>query len=190
MSLRVLLVDARRVGTSRLREVLEASGFQVEGVVDEGDDLIAVVSRVLPDAVIIDADSPRRDTIEGLALMNQRFPRPTLLVSEEDNPLLAHAALRAGVSAYTVPGISAALVRSLIEVTVSYFRDHHRLQTELARAQEMLEESRVIDRAKCLVMERHGLGERESYARLRRLAMDRRQRLIDVAHSLLNQAAV
>ena len=75
-------------------------------MVADGDDVTAAVNRHLPDAIIIDADSPRRDTLEGLALLNQRFPRPTLLLSEQDDQRLAHAALLAGVSAYTVTGAS------------------------------------------------------------------------------------
>jgi response regulator NasT len=188
MSLRVLLVDARRMGGSRLSSVLEASGFRVVAVVTDGDDMVEAVKRHLPDAILIDADSPRRDTLEGLALLNQRFPRPAVLLSEQDDQRLAHAALEAGVSTYTVSDASPALVRSLVEVSVSHFRAHGRLQAELARMQDSLEESRIVDRAKCLLMERQALSEREAYARLRRLAMDRRQKLADVAQSLLNQA--
>lgn len=188
MSLRVLLVDARRAGGSRLSTILEASGFVVVGAVTDGDDLIAAVSHYLPDAIIIDADSPRRDTLEGLALVNQRFPRPTVLLSEQDDQRLAHAALQAGVSAYTISGASPALVRSLIEVSVAHFRTHDRLQSELARAQQALDERQVIDRAKCLLMEQCGMNEREAYARLRRLAMDRRLPLVEIAQSLMNQA--
>lgn len=187
MSLRVLLVDARLEGGSRLWQVLEASGFQVTGMVTDGDDLIAAVNRHLPDAILIDADSPRRDTLEGLALLNQRFPRPTVLLSEQDDQRLAHAALVAGVSAYTVTGASPELVRSLIEVSVAHFRAYGRLQSELARTQQTLDERQVIDRAKCLLMEQHGMTEREAYARLRRLAMDRRQALPEIAQSLMNQ---
>jgi response regulator NasT len=188
MSLRVLLVDARRVGGSRLPNVLEASGFLVVGVVADGDDVIAAVNRYLPDAIIIDADSPRRDTLEGLALLNQRFPRPTVLLSEQDDQRLAHAALRAGISAYTVTHASPALVRSLIEVSVAHFRAHGLLQSELARSQQTLDESQVVNRAKCLLMEQYGMSEREAYARLRRLAMDRRLPLVEIAQSLMNQA--
>lgn len=188
MSLRVLLVDARYAGGSRLAQVLEISGFRVAGVISDGDDVIAAVNRHLPDAIIIDVDSPRRDTLEGLALLNQRFPRPMILLSEHDDQRLAHAALQAGVSAYTVNGASPALVRSLIEVSVTHFRAQARLQSELARTQQALDERQTIDRAKCLLMEHHGLSEREAYARLRRLAMDRCQPLFEVAQSLMNQA--
>ena len=189
MSLRVLLVDARQGGASQLGAVLAASGFQVAGVAGEADDLIALVSSLLPDAIIIDTDSPRRDTLEGLALVNQRFPRPTILMSESESPRLAHAALEAGISTYTVAAASPALVRSLVEVTVAHFRGHDRLHAELRRMRQTMEDDRVVSQAKCLLMEHQGLSERESYARLRRLSMERRQRIVDVAQSLVNQLA-
>lgn len=189
MSLRVLLVDARQGGASRLSAMLSASGFRVVGVATEADDLIVLVSRLLPDAIIIDTESPRRDTLEGLALVNQRFPRPTVLMSESESPRLAHAALEAGISAYTVEGASPALVRSLVEVTVAHFHGNDRLHAELRRVRQTLEDDRVVGQAKCLLMEHHGLSERESYARLRRIAMERRQRIVDVAQALVNQVA-
>ena len=96
--------------------------------------------------------------------------------------------MRAGVSAYTVTGASPELVRSLVEVAVAQFRAHGHLQSELARSQQALDEGQVINRAKCLLMEQHGMSERDAYARLRRLAMDRRQSLVDISQSLMNQA--
>jgi response regulator NasT len=185
MGLRVLLVDARRGDASRLSQVLQQSGFEVVGALQESDDVLMAVNRLEPDAIIIDADSPRRDTLEGLALIGRRNPRPIVMLSEQGDSALVRAASEAGVSAYVVESASPQSVRSLVEVAVLHFRGNSLLQAELNRAQQELEDRQLIDRAKCLLMEREGLSERDSYHHLRRIAMSRGQKMADVARRIL-----
>src|SRR5690349_14839428 len=122
--LRVLLVDARCGDASRLCGVLQQSGFNVVGTLQESDDVLAAVSRLAPDAIIIDADSPRRDTLEGLALIGRTHPRPIVMLSEQGDSALVRTAAEAGISAYVVDGISPQSVRSLVEVAVLHFHGH------------------------------------------------------------------
>ncbi len=186
MALRVLLVDARCGDTSRLSLVLLQSGFEVVGSLRESDDILAAVETFEPDAVIIDADSPRRDTLEGLALIGRRYPRPMVLLSERGDSTLVRTAAEAGVSAYVVDGMSPQSVRSLVEVAVLHFHGNSVLQAQLSRTQQVLEERQLIDRAKCMLMEQKGLSERDSYHHLRRLAMNRGQKMADVARLLVS----
>jgi two-component system, response regulator / RNA-binding antiterminator len=185
MSLRVLLIDARCGEASRLEAVLSMSGFSVVGSLQEADDVLAAVSRLEPDAIIIDADSPRRDTLEGLALLGQHKPRPIVMLSEQGDSTLVRVAAEAGVSAYVVDGISPQSVRSLVEVAVLHFHGSSLLRAELDRTQQVMEERHLIDRAKCFLMEQKGWSERDSYHQLRRLAMSRGQKMSDVARQLL-----
>ena len=186
--LRVLLIDAREKQASSLAEVLRACGFEVLGSLQEPDEVLPAIQRLAPDAVIIDADSPRRDTLEGLALVSRRYPRPMIMLSEQGDTELTRVAADAGVSAYVVEGVSMETIRSLVQVAVLHFRGQHLLHAELSRTRQELEDRRRIDMAKCQLMERHGLSEKESYERLRKLAMTRGQRLAEVARVLLQEA--
>lgn len=188
MSLRVLLIDARRAEASALADVLRACGFEVLGALPESDEVLPVIHRLAPDAIIIDADSPRRDTLEGLALLSRRYPRPMIMLSEQGDTELTRVAAEAGVSAYVVEGVSTETIRSLVQVAVLHFRGQHVLHAELSKTRQELEDRRHIDKAKCQLMEHYGLSEKESYERMRKLAMNRGQRLADLARMLLQEA--
>lgn len=185
MAVRVLIVDARSARSERLAGALAEAGFDVVATVDEGEDLYERVEALEPDAVIVDSALPSRDTLEHVGQLGQRYPKPMIMLSEDGNRELTEAAARAGVSAYVVEGVAPGLVRSLVDVAIAHYRAHRALRSELSRAQRSLEQRKAIDRAKCLLMERQGIGEQAAYLRLRKMAMDRRLSLLEVARELL-----
>ena len=189
MAKRVLLVDlhSRRVAT--LGAALRDSGFEVVGVMGDSDRLYEAVQNLAPDAVIVDAQSPSRDALEHLAVLSQRFPKPLLMLSAQDDRKMLAAAADAGLSAYVVEGFSPALVRSLIDVALRNYENTQALRTELADARETLASRKVVDRAKSLLMEQHGLSERDAYARLRRAAMDKGLPMAELARHVLDASA-
>lgn len=189
MSLSVLLVDVHSTRCSTLRAALEEAGFRVVGVLADDPDLYEAVERMAPDAVLVDADSPSRDTLEHLAMLGQRYPKPMLMLSPRDDRQSLAAAADAGVSSYVVEGVSPALVRSLVEVAVRQYQDVEALRQERDEARADLAGRKVIDRAKSLLMERHGLSERDAYRRIRKAAMDRGLPMVEMARSVLERSA-
>ena len=97
MPARVLIIDAQSERTELLAQALLAAGFEVAGIVAESDDVHGVVKSLKPDAILIDADSPSRDTLEGLAVLGKRFPRPILMLSESTDTDLVRDAARLGI---------------------------------------------------------------------------------------------
>ncbi len=121
--------------------------------------------------------SPMRldaDLLENLGQLARRYPKPVIMLAENEAPDMAREAARVGVSAYVVDGVAPTVLRSLVDVAIGHFQAHHQLRTELKRAQQTLAERKAVDQAKCLLMERHGVGEEAAYRRLRKIAMDRR----------------
>lgn len=188
MSARVLIVEASSARTADLAQALCAAGFAVAGVVAEDADVYGAVQRLAPDAILIDTESPTRDTLEGLAVIGKRFPRPILLLSEAANAELVQDAALLGISAYAVDGFSPGLLKSLIEVGIAHFRSHAVLSEELRRTREALRERRQIEQAKLRLMLSLQLGEDEAYHHLRRQAMARGLRIAELARELLEQA--
>ncbi len=178
---RVLLIGAGET----IRAALEAAGCAVH-VAGDGDDLYALVERHKPEAVVVNADSPSRDVLEHLALLNRRHPQPMLLFHDGRNRELAVQALRAGISAYTVRDLPPEAVRSLIEVATLHFEQTRALKRELSRARQTLTERRWLERAKCRLMETEGLGEAAAYERLRAHAMRERISLEQASRLLLD----
>ncbi len=187
MSLRVIVVDAANQPSRQLASALRAAGFTVLAVVPGEEDLFDRVATLHPDAIIIDADSPRRDTLEHLANLNDRYPRPIVMFAEHAEEPDTALAVRLGISAYVVDGLSPTLVRSLVQVAILHYHDHRHLEAALQRSQANLEQRRLVDRAKCLLMEHHGLREQEAYHRLRRQAMDAGEPVWRMAQRLLQQ---
>ncbi|RFA30838.1 response regulator [Alkalilimnicola ehrlichii] len=190
MAVRVLIVDTRPQRSRKLEQSLREAGFEVVAVIDGEDALHDKVCELAPDAVVVDTDSPGRDTLEHLASLGQRYPKPMIMLSESVDPELTLDAARAGVTAYAVETLSAPVVRSLVDVAIAHFRSHALLRTELVKVQRSLESRKLIDRAKCRLMERYGIGEEAAYQRLRKLAMDRRLNLNDLAREILSTGAV
>lgn len=189
MSLRVLLVDLQSGRVATLRAALEDSGFTVADVITSGDDLDDAVRRIQPDAVLVDTDSPSRDTLEHLATL-EGFPKPTLMFSARDDPRALAMVAEVGVSAYVVEGLSPALVRSLVRAAVRQHEDVRALRDELDELRANAEGRKVIDCAKHMLMERTGMSEQDAYARLRKEAMNRSISMAELARAVLQRGAL
>lgn len=186
--LRILLVDdgARRVGL--IRNELVRQGHEVVGVVDLARVIHDSVLQLRPDVVIVDSESPSRDTLEHLAALSSQSPRPVVVFTEDDADDPMRQAMAAGVSAYVVAGLQPQRLASVLRVAIARFEQDRSLRHELARARSELSERKVIDRAKGLLMKRQGITEEAAYALLRKSAMDRGMKIADVARQLIDLA--
>jgi response regulator NasT len=179
--LRVLLIDdgARRVGL--IRDELSRQGHLVVGVLDSALLIHDCVLRLQPDVVIVDSESPSRDTLEHLAVVSASSPRPVVVFSEDAATAPMQQALRAGVSAYVIAGLQPQRLTPVLQVAIARFEQERALRGQLESAHAQLSERKLVERAKGILMEEIGLSEEQAYAHLRKLAMDRGQRLSQVA---------
>lgn len=186
--LRVLLVTDTEKPIGELRNALAQLGYDMLNEVAKPGALPRIVDEQRPDVVIIDTDSPSRDTLEQLAVMNEHAPRPVLMFSNDADQQRIRDAVRAGVSAYLVEGLDAARLAPILEVALARFSHETQLRQRLAQAETELANRRLIDEAKRLLMEQRGLPEQEAYALLRRHAMDHGMKLVEVARQLIRLA--
>lgn len=182
---RVLLVEDGAHHIEPLREELAAQGFQLVGVVDSAVDIHDRVLATQPDVVIVDAESPSRDTLEHLATLSSRHPRPVVVFAETDADDPMRQAMAAGVSAYVVDGLNPRRLAPVLRVAIARFEREANLRQQLHDAQAALDKRKLIERAKGILMRTRGLGEEEAYGLLRRLAMDRGQKVEQVAEQVL-----
>lgn len=183
--LKVLLVDADASRAAGVRGSLRGFGYDVVGSIASGARLYMEVARLNPDVVIIDVNSPDRDTLEHLVCLSRDAPRPVVMFAHDDDKDKIRAAIRAGVSAYVVRGLSADRIQPIVEVAIARFEEHRALRAELAATQERLNERQLVERAKGIVMQHKGCTEDQAYSALRQLAMTHQQSLADVARALL-----
>ena len=143
-----------------------------------------------PDVVLIDIADPSRDMLEELALASGPLDRPVAMFVDKSDDGLTKAAIEAGVSAYVVAGMQAGRLKPVLDAAIARFHMFQRMRTELEAAKRALEDRKVIDRAKGILMKARGITEDEAYALLRKTAMDQGQRVADVARSLVTTAGL
>jgi response regulator NasT len=186
--LRVLLVTDTDKPIGDLRQALAGLGYDMLAEVATPAALPRIVEEQRPDVVIIDTESPSRDTLEHLAVMNETAPRPVLMFSHDADQQLIHAAVSAGVSAYLVEGLAAERLAPILEVALARFAREVQLRKRLAAAENELADRKLIDRAKRLLMDRRKMSEPDAYAALRKRAMDQGMKLAEVARQLVSMA--
>jgi response regulator NasT len=183
--LRILLINDTPKKVGRLRAALIEAGFEV---IDESGliiDLPARVEAVRPDVILIDSDSPGRDVMEQVCLVTRDQPRPIVMFTDEQNPDIMRQAIQSGVSAYIVEGIQAQRLKPILDVAMVRFESDQALRAQLnARDQQMIERKRV-ELAKGMLMQMKSCNEEEAYTLMRRQAMSRQQKLIQVAEQII-----
>lgn len=187
-ALRVLLVDdgAHRVGL--IADELRLLGHVVVGVVDSAVALHDCVLQLRPDVVIVDAESPSRDTLEHLATLSGTLPRPVVVFAEDDADDPMRRAMAAGVSAYVVAGLQTRRIAPVLRVAIARFEQEEALRHQLSEAREALSSRKHVERAKGILMRTRGIGEDEAHRLLRKLAMDRGLKLEQVAQQVIAAA--
>ena len=183
--LRVLLIDRSPGRAAILEQALKDAGYVVAAKLTGVVDLYNEVERIEPDVIIIDLESPDRDTLEQMREISRDRPRPVVMFADDDDSDTIRQAVKAGVSAYVVDGLAGNRVKPLMEVAIARFREYQALREELAEAKSTLAERKLVDKAKGLLMQRRGMSEDEAYKALRKMAMDSNKRIAEVAENIL-----
>lgn len=183
-----MLVDDSQPEVGLLKEGLQAAGYDVVTAPAAALALPDQVAALEPDVIIIGTESPTRDVLEHIAVVTARAPRPIVLFTDDRAQATIEAALKAGVSAYVVAGIDADRLQGILDVAVARFAQEQALRDELQAAQTKLADRKVIDRAKGILMAQKRVSEEEAYRLLRKLAMDRNAKLLDVARQVIDVA--
>lgn len=178
-----------------LRIVLLESGFNLIAVLPTDTFLAERLAQLQPDLIIVDAESEARDALEHVVMATRDARRPIVMFTNDHDTENARAAVAAGVSAYIVAGLQPERIRPILDVALARFQQDQALRLELAQAQSDLSDlsaemknRKVIDRAKALLMERQQLSEDAAYARLRKAAMDKNLKMVEVAQRMLDVA--
>lgn len=183
--LRVMVVDSDVERSRQLRGALTLAGYRVVAELRESLGLPDAVRGLKPHIVIVAADSPDRDTLEHIGLTIRDAPRPVVLFTQDGASDSIRAAVRAGVSAYVVDGLSLERIRPILEVACARFEAHQDLAGRLAETERKLADRQRVEKAKGLLMQRRGMSESEAHEELRNLAMSTGKTLGEVADTLI-----
>lgn len=186
--LKVLVIDEIQERALEICEGLTRAGHMVAAVLADAFALHDQVRALQPDVILINTDSPSRDTLENLAVLDRHMPRPVLMFAADDGDDVIRQAMRAGVSSYVVDGLSPERLAPLIRVASARFEEYRNLRQERDEAQRKLADRAQVERAKGILMQSRQLGEAEAHAMLRRMAMERGRSLGEVAAQIIAAA--
>ena len=186
--LKVMIVDSDLERTSPLKQSLIDIGFDVIAHLQDTLNLDAACCELQPDIVIIESDSPSRDTLENICVMTMHQPRPIVMFTHDGDKAMIKSATQAGVSAYVVGSIPKKRLQPVIDAAVARFEEFKQLKFELHEANTKLSDRKIIERAKGLMMKQRGIDEDVAYGMLRNMAMQKNMRLATLAKQVVEAA--
>ena len=185
MNLRVMLIDQNRGRVAILEQALLDNGYEVVARSSVEENLLQRISEVKPDVIIVDMESPDRDTLESMRSISRDQPRPIVMFTERSDQISINEAVKAGVSAYVVDGMNPGRLNAIMEVAIARFREYQALRNELEETRNRLEDRKLIDKAKGILMKQRGMSEDEAYKAMRKMAMDRNIKIGDAARNVI-----
>ena len=186
--LSVIVVEKDRERALMIVDGLRGAGDHDVFVIGDEAGLARRIAERNPDLVLIDAGNPSRDVLEELTLATGPMDRPVAMFVDQSDDGLTRAAIEAGVSAYVVDGLRAERIKPILDAAIARFHMVQKMRVELAETRRALEERKIIDRAKGILMRARGIGEEEAYAMMRKAAMDQGRKVADVAQALVMTA--
>lgn len=188
--LSIIVVERDRDRALRIVDGLRVSGDHAITVISEATGLARRIAEQTPDIVLLDVADPSRDVLEELALVSGPMERPVAMFVDRSDEQLTRAAIEAGVSAYVVDGLHPDRIKPILDAAIARFHLFQKMRAELAATRAALEERKIIDRAKAILMKARGIDEEAAYALLRKTAMDQNRRMADIAQQLVMAAGL
>ena len=189
-SLNVLVIDENGIRASIIEIGLREAGYNSVTIIADMNGLARRIMEINPDVIVINLENPNRDMLESIFQISRAVKRPIAMFVDKSDEASIEAAVEAGVSAYIVDGLKQERVRPILKMAISRFNAFARLSRELEETRSELENRKLIDRAKGLLMRSRGLSEEEAYALLRRTAMNQNRKIVEIAQSLVTAASL
>jgi response regulator NasT len=182
---KIVIVDESPIRAAILKEGLRDAGYTAVHHISEMPNLLATIYKIDPDVILIDLENPRRDVLEQMFQVSRAVRRPIAMFVDQSDTASIQASVDAGVSAYIVDGLKKERIKSIIDLCISRFNAFAKLQDELEKTKSALEERKVIDRAKGILMRVKNLSEEEAYVLMRSTAMREKKKIFEIAQSII-----
>lgn len=184
-NLKIVIVDDSPVRAAILEEGLREAGHRLVIRIEGTEHLLERIYAVDPDVILIDLENPSRDMLEQMFRVSRAVKRPIAMFVDQSDSASIAAAIDAGVSSYVVDGLKKDRIKHILDISISRFSAFSRISTELEQTKSALEERKVIDRAKGILMRRKSLSEEQAYTLLRATAQNEKKKIADIAQSII-----
>ncbi len=186
MPTRIVVAEDEAIIRMDLQELLQEEGYDVVGECGRGDEAVRLVRELRPDVALLDIKMPGMDGISAAREISADRLAAVVLVTAFSQRELIEEAGDAGVHGYVVKPFERHDLVPAIEIALSRFRAESLLVEQITTAEGRLEARRTIDRAKGVLMDRHGLNEQAAYDFIQKTAMSSRRQMRDVAQDVVD----
>jgi two-component system, response regulator PdtaR len=184
-ALKIAVADDELDMRDYFQQILPLLGHQVVAVAKDGRELVERCRVVRPDLVITDIKMPDMDGIDAATQIYRDGPVPVILVSAYHDPEFIRRAEADHILAYLVKPIKQSDLEPAIAIAIRRFEQFQALRKEASDLKQALEDRKVIEKAKGILMKKANLDEHDAFRRLQRLASDKNRKLIDIAQMIL-----
>lgn len=185
-ALKIILVDSNTGRSAILRRALQDKGHEVICRLQSSNNLVNSNEITHADVIIVNSDIPDESLFANLNDVNQSKPKPIVMFAEQSSSKMTGSAIKSGVNAYIIDGLEARRVQPIIDVAIARFREFQALKDELDNTKSQLVERKLTEKAKGLLMQHKKFSEDEAYRALRKMAMDKNKRIVEVAESVIS----
>lgn len=182
---RIIIADDESLIRLDLREMLTHLGYDVIAEAGDGRTAVELARKLRPDLMIMDIKMPEVDGIAAAEELTRERIAPIVLLTAYSDQALVERARDSGVVGYVVKPFREAELMPVIELSRARFNEFRTLEQEVGNLKDALETRKVIERAKGVLMETHGLRESEAFHRIRKTSMDARKSMKEVAEAIL-----
>jgi response regulator NasT len=189
-TLSILIIDENRLRASVIEAGLREAGYDNLTIVHDVTGIARRIADIQPEVIFIDLENPNRDMLENMFQLSRAVKRPIAMFVDRSDQAAIEAAVDAGVSAYVVDGLKRERVKPILDMAISRFNAFSRMTRELEEARSELENRKLIDRAKGILMSTRGLSEADAYGLLRKTAMNQNRKISEIAESLITAASL
>lgn len=183
---RIVIADDEPITRMDLCEILQEHGYIIAGEASDGFDAVEMCRKSKPDLVLMDVKMPFLDGIKAAkVIMNENLALSVILLSAYSGNEFVEQAKEAGVMGYLVKPVDEKTLIASIEIAMSKGEEIKRIKQDYNKMKENLENRKVIEIAKGLMMKKYGLNEDEAYRHIRKLSMDKRCPMKKIAETIL-----
>ena len=184
-TLRIVVADDEADMRDYFRKMLPHLGHRLVAVAENGRDLVQLCKEQRPDLVITDIKMPDMDGIDAATEIYKSMAVPVILVSAYHDSALIARAEADHIMGYLVKPIKQADLEPVIALAMRRFQQFQELRKEAADLRQALEDRKIIERAKGILMKKVQLDEHDAFRRLQKLASDKNLKLVEISRMVL-----
>ena len=182
----ILVVSAGNSEGLEILKTLNNSGINTIKTLSIEQDIVAAVLKHTPEAVIIETEDLRVELLQQIKEINQTMTIPVLLFTDSEEESLIEQAIKNGVATYIVGALEAQRLPSILQVAIARYKETIKLKRDLDKTRALLEERKLIDKAKGILMQHKQYSEDDAYQALRKMAMDKNKRIVEIADNIIS----